>query len=659
MKKRVLSVLIVLAMMLSMTAMASDSDANAAAEVMSKKTFYSSNNTSLPYRLYVPDDYNPEKEYSLLLFLHGAGNRGNDNENQVSANTGLINRIINGEQIVYNGETLSADKEFIIVAPQCMTDFQWVDTSWSVTPDPSYKLDAVVQSAYMTAVVELIDDICSTYNIDSSRMYATGLSMGGFGVWDLLMRYPDLFAAAVPMGGAGDTSKANIIKNTPVWTFHQLHDPVVASAGTVAMVKALVDVGAEVKFTPYFDTVHNAWTKGYAEPELLQWLYSHTKVNGGKVAFVGDSITYGAGVANRDTEAFVSIVDTMTDDSYEVANFGVSATSALSSAKQPYIKTEEYKMSLDFGADILFIMFGTNDIKYENWDEGKPNFETDYINLINSYKEVNPKVKVYVGIPPRIFKENVFGERSPQILENEGIPAIYNVAEAVGAEVVDFFNPSLNHPEMFPDYLHPDAAGNKLFADVVYNVIFAEKSQDINEDVITSGASDYAKGEIALSYAAGIMPEDLADHYQQDITRLEFCEMVVNILPENLESQRVAAFSDCDNEAVNYAYSVGLINGVSDTEFAPESKATRQEMATMLYRAYKIIAPEASSDAVNEYPDRYLVSDWALDAVDFMNGAKIMQGDENGNVMPDKNTSCQDAVLLVYRTFCSAYYYGK
>lgn len=659
MKKRISAILIILAMMLSMVSMASDGESNPAAEVMSKKTFYSSGNTALPYRLYVPADYTPDKEYSFLLFLHGAGNRGDDNENQVSVNTGLINRIINGEQITQNGKTLSADKEFIIVAPQCMTDFQWVDTSWSVTPDPSYKLNEVPQSAYMTAVVELIDEIKKTYSIDSSRMYATGLSMGGFGVWDLLMRYPDLFAAAIPMGGAGDTSKADVIAKTPVWTFHQLHDPVVASAGTVAMVKALTEVGAEVKFTPYFDTVHNAWTKGYAEPELLQWLYNHTKKQGGKIAFVGDSITYGAGVTNRETEAFPSIIDSRLGDEFEVGNFGVPATSALSSAKQPYIKTEEYQASLNFGADILFIMFGTNDIKYENWDEGKDNFEGDYINLINSYREVNPDVEIYVGIPPRIFKENVFGERSPQILENEGIPAVYKVADSVGAKVIDFFTPSAEKAEMFPDYLHPDAAGNELFAQIAYNCIFANNSDNSAKKVITDGASDYAKGEIALSYAAGIMPESLAKHYTEDITRLEFCEMVVNILPKNLEASRTAAFDDCDNSSVNYAYSVGVINGLSDSVFAPEAKATREEMATMLYRAYKIIAPEAAGEAIGTYPDRNLVSSWAIDAVDFMNGAQIMKGDDSGNIMPGKNTSCQDAVLLAYRTYCSAYYYGK
>ncbi len=633
-----------------------NTEANPAAEVMTKEVFEASNGISMPYRLYVPADYSDDKEYSFLLFLHGAGNRGADNESQVSVNTGLINRIISGETVRANGEMIDSSKEFIIVAPQCASEFQWVDTSWSVLPDPSYKLDEIPQSKYMTAVVELIDAMKEKYNLNSARMYATGLSMGGFGTWDLLMRYPDLFAAAIPMGGAGDTSKADVIKNTPVWTFHQLHDPVVASDGTVAMVKALIEAGAEVKFTPYFDTVHNAWTKGYAEPELLQWLYNHTKETK-KIAFVGDSITYGAGVTNRDSDAFASIIKAEQGNKYEIANFGKSATSALKTAKQPYVLTEEYKNSLAFEPDILFIMFGTNDIKYENWDEGKDSFIGDYVDLINSYKMIKPSLKVYVGIPPRIFKENVFGERSPAILENEGIPAVYKVIEEVGATPVDFFTPTMDSPEYFPDFLHPAEEGNKVFAKIVSDVMFAAEDETIIP--VTDGASDWAKGEIALAYASGIMPATLIGGYTADITRKEFCQMVANMLPENLEATRTASFEDCSDESVNYAYSVGVVNGMSEKEFAPDQNATREEMAAMLYRAFKLAAPEAVASVSGEYPDSESISEWAKESVDFLNENKIMNGDEAGRINPQANTSREEAILLVYRTYCSAYYYGK
>ncbi len=465
MLKKFLPILLVLTLVLSLACPAfAEDDTTLAAKVMSKEVYVATDGTNLPYRLYVPEDYTAEKEYSFLLFLHGAGNRGSENESQVSMHVGLLDRIIGGEEIKSGDDIIDSSKEFIIIAPQCAQEYQWVDTSWSVTPDPSYKLDEVPQSQYMTAVVELIEKMKEDFSLNDERMYVTGLSMGGFGTWDLIMRYPDLFDAAIPMGGAGDISKADIIKNTPVWTFHQLQDPTVAPDGTLAMVKALTEVGAEVKFTPYFDGVHNAWTKGYAEPDMLQWLYDHS----------------------------------------------------------------------------------------------------------------NGEVHLPLG-----------GES------------------------------------------------------------------------ITAGASDWAKGEIALASAAGIMPLGLCEDFLADITREEFCEMVVNMLPKDLEATREASFTDSDSEAVKFAYSVGVVNGVSDEKFEPSRTATRQEIAAMLFRAYKLIAPDAAISAEGASPDRADISSWALEAVDFMNEQKVMNGDANGYLKPLSNTTRQEAVLLVYRAFCSANRYGK
>jgi len=460
----VLSVLMCFAQMTVFAQVAEETAPLMAKDVMTKEIYVASDGTQLPYRLYVPTDYNPEKQYSFLLFLHGAGNRATDNEDQVRKNTGLLDRIINGEKVTYNGEEIDSSKEFIMVAPQCAPEKQWVDTPWGKMPDPSYNLDEIPQSQFSTAVTELINKMIASYNLNSDRMYISGLSMGGFGTWDLLMRYPDLFAAAIPMGGAADVSKAETLKNIPIWTFHQLQDPTVSAAGTLAMVKALTEVGAEIKFTPYFDGVHNAWTKGYAEPDMLQWLYSHTK--------------------------------------------------------------------------------SRNDV--------------------------------------------------------------FSSGEAV-----------------------------------------------------TKGASDWAKGEIALAAASGIMPIELKENYLADISREEFCEMVVNMLPNNLEEKRTAQFADSENEAVKYAYAVGVVNGFSDTEFAPLAFATREEMAAMLYRAYKLISPDAASEFKGTSPDRQEISDWALEAVDFMNEQKIMNGDDFGNLTPLSNTTREEAVLLVYRTFLSANRYGK
>ena len=628
---------------------------NLAAEVMTKEVFEASNGLKMPYRLYVPEDYDANKEYSFLLFLHGAGNRGDDNNSQVSVNTGLLNRIIGGEKVTYDGTEIDTSKEFIIIAPQCAKDAQWVDTPWDKMPDPSYSLGEVAISEHMTAVVELINEAKEKYNLDETRLYATGLSMGGFGVWDLLARYPGLFAAAIPMGGAGDISKAAEIAETPVWTFHQILDKTVSDDGTVAMVKAITEAQGEVKYTPYFDAQHNAWTKGYAEEDLLQWLYSHT-TSRKKIAFVGDSITYGAGIPDPIPESFPSVVKARIGKSYEIANFGKPAMSALYSSVKPYNTTEEYTKSLEYDADILFIMFGTNDIKNENWDAGKDNFVPDYVDMINKYKEKNPELEVFVGIPPRIFKENVYGERSPKILEEEGIPGVYKVIEETGATAIDFFTPTKDSPELFGDYLHPNAAGYRVFADIAMDVMF--EGEDLPETIALFGASDWAKEEVALAFASGIMPQKLGFNYTQDITREEFCEMVVNMLPDNLEASREAKFADTENTAIAYAYGIGVVNGFSDEEFAPDKNITREEMAAMIQRACAIIAPDAAFEKA-EYPDSSEISDWAVDSVDYVYGLGVMKDDENGNIMPKANTTREQATLLVYRAYCKANCFGK
>lgn len=650
MKTKVLALILAFSMVLIFCqtfAFANEGD-KTAAQIMTKETYVALDGTELPYRIYIPSTYTAEKEYSFLLFLHGAGNRGNNNENQVAQNTGLLDRIINGEEVVYNGKKIDTSKEFIIVAPQCASKKQWVDTSWSVTPDPSYSTEEVPMSQYMTAVVELIARIRADYNINSDRMYAAGLSMGGFGVWDLLCRYPDLFAAAIPMGGAGDVGNAHIIAKTPVWTFHQMQDPTVSSEGTVAMVKKLIGLGAEVKFTQYFDGIHNAWTKGFAEPELLQWLYSHTNV-GTKLAFVGDSITYGAGVKNRATESVAAIIDQKTDG-IDVKNFGVSSTSALYTAVAPYVETDQYWQALDYAPDILVIMLGTNDIKNENWDLGKDNFVEDYLKIINSFKGVNPDVKVIVGIPPKIYKENVFGTRSPKILDEEGIPKIYEVAAKAGAAVVNYRTPSLDNEVYFPDFLHPNADGNRIMADTLLPLVLeTAKTTSVLDD-----ASDWAKDEIALCYSVGILPLELTAKYHDEITRLEFCRMVVNMLPADAVATRNATFVDCTDESVKAAYSVGVVNGISDLVFEPDRKITREEMAAMIYRAYKLIDSEASKSTQKAAPDRALVSAWAIDSVDFLAEKEILKGDEAGNINPQNPTTVEEAALFAYRAYFQA-----
>ena len=229
---------------------------------------------SLPYRLYVPESYSPDRSYYLLLHLHGAGERGDDNLKQIADGdqTRLIYRILNDE---------SLREQFIIVAPQCPLDQKWVSERWD---DGTYSLNNTPQSIPSQQVMSLLQkEITMKYSVDSDRIYVTGLSMGGFGTWDLICRYPDYFTAAIPVCGGADASYADKIKHIPIWTFHSSNDQMVNPTGTDNMVKALTKLGADITYTKTDEGTkndamgHSAWAPAYREEELLNWLLSKTK----------------------------------------------------------------------------------------------------------------------------------------------------------------------------------------------------------------------------------------------------------------------------------------------------------------------------------------------------------------------------------------------
>lgn len=233
-------------------------------EIMQEHTHTDSDGTALPYRLYVPEDYDSSKDYPVLLVLHGAGERGTDNKKHINVNVDIINRIINSN---------NSDYDCIIVAPQCAEDFQWVDTDWS---KGSYDQSKVAISKYLKATYSLLNEIKSSYSVDSNRLYITGLSMGGYGTWDFITRYPDLFAAAIPVCGAGDPTKAEVIKHMPIWVFHGDADSVVPVQGSRDMVDALEALDSPVRYTEYEGVGHDCWNNAYAETELLSWLFAQS-----------------------------------------------------------------------------------------------------------------------------------------------------------------------------------------------------------------------------------------------------------------------------------------------------------------------------------------------------------------------------------------------
>jgi predicted peptidase len=194
----------------------------------------------LPYRLFVPLDYNPLEEYPLVLFLHGSGETGTDNTSQLSHVDGLLTHA-----------KMPAYSSFLL-APQ-------TNSGWSSTVEQ------------MT--LSVIDQLQTQYSIDSNRRYVTGLSMGGYGTWDMISRYPDRFAAAVPICGGGDITMAPLLVDEPIWAFHNAGDMTVSVSQSREMIEAISAAGGTPRYTEYPKNGHNAYDPAYSEPELYVWMY--------------------------------------------------------------------------------------------------------------------------------------------------------------------------------------------------------------------------------------------------------------------------------------------------------------------------------------------------------------------------------------------------
>lgn len=231
-------------------------------ELFTQETFTASNRTKLPYRLYLPSNYDPEKSYPVVLILHGAGERGTDN-------TAQLVHVVKG---LFDQKD-SPVHDSIVVMPQCPNGNQWVDTPWA---NGNYSLKSVPQSNESVAVEELLDKIQKTYSTDTDRYYVMGISMGGFGTWDLIMRNPDRFAAAIPICGGADVEMAETLKNHPIYTSHGSADPTVPPAGTQAMVQALKDAGStKIIYKEVKGAGHDVWTAVSKDAAVTEWLFSH------------------------------------------------------------------------------------------------------------------------------------------------------------------------------------------------------------------------------------------------------------------------------------------------------------------------------------------------------------------------------------------------
>ena len=216
---------------------------------------------TLNYRILKPVNYDSTKQYPVHLFLHGAGERGNDN----------VSQLVHGSKLFLKKESREKYNSWVIF-PQAPKHDWWGYKD-------SYKLNYnVKESKAMSLVVKLMDNFSKRNDVNQNKIYVSGLSMGGMGTFVILNLRPNMFAAATPICGDGDpNSVKNYAKKIPIWIFHGSDDTVVSPKKSLKMANAIIDAGGSPKITFYENVGHDSWNNAFDEENFLKWIHSKTK----------------------------------------------------------------------------------------------------------------------------------------------------------------------------------------------------------------------------------------------------------------------------------------------------------------------------------------------------------------------------------------------
>lgn len=249
---------IALAMLALITAtMASAADDGASLDGFITGSYESKAGVRLPYRLYSPGSAKRDQHLPLILYLHGSGGAGTDNRKQISGGNALGTH-------VWIEPDIQKRHPAIVLAPQIPEGARW--HSSTDTPIP-----------HVEALLELLNKLRAELPIDARRIYIVGQSLGGFGAWDLIARYPDVFAAAVPLCGGGDPARIRTARNVAVWAFHGAKDTTVLVSRSREMVAALRTVNSSVRYTEYPNVGHDVWARAFRERDLPEWLFAQRR----------------------------------------------------------------------------------------------------------------------------------------------------------------------------------------------------------------------------------------------------------------------------------------------------------------------------------------------------------------------------------------------
>jgi predicted peptidase len=234
-----------------------------------KKAQYYTENDTLNYRILFPEDFSPDENYPLVLVLHGAGERGDNNEAQ----------LVHGSQLFLNKENRNKYPA-VVVFPQAPKDDYWakVEVNRDTVPYQFNFKNELPATRSLELVMKLMDTLVSEKFIDNGRVYVGGLSMGGMGTFEIIFKKPEMFAAAFAIcGGANPGIASQYPEGFPIWIFHGEKDDVVPPSLSKDMARAINHHGGNAKLSLYPEDNHNSWDSAFAEPYLLKWLFSEQK----------------------------------------------------------------------------------------------------------------------------------------------------------------------------------------------------------------------------------------------------------------------------------------------------------------------------------------------------------------------------------------------
>jgi predicted peptidase len=218
-----------------------------------ERVFRGGEGAAARYEVFVPHGYSPDRPVPVILFLHGGGEAGTDGHRQTEVGLGPAVR------------AREATFPFLVVFPQARENVPATFGSWVPgQPDGDRAL-------------AILDEVQRAYRTDPARVYLTGISVGGFGVWQMAARFPERWAAIVPVCGRSPRARAAILKDLPCWCFHGADDGVVSVEESREMVEALRQVGGQPRYTEYPAIGHDCWDRAYATDELYDWLLSQRR----------------------------------------------------------------------------------------------------------------------------------------------------------------------------------------------------------------------------------------------------------------------------------------------------------------------------------------------------------------------------------------------